>query len=97
MVVGPIQFSVSTNPIKLFKQGVVVQQKIPAGAMVNSDGEVVGKATTAQATAYLNGVPVGVLTNIEYGDATVMNPPFDKRKGGAVTPVKIRKGKRNVL
>lgn len=30
-------------------------------------------AVGATGTAHLNGVPVGVLTNVEYGDATVMN------------------------
>jgi hypothetical protein len=48
------------------EMGVAAAQKIPAGAMVASDGEVVGKATPARATAYLNGTPVGVLTGIDY-------------------------------
>lgn len=55
------------------QQKVAAGQKIPAGAMVTSDGEVVGKATPSRAIAYPNGIPVGVLTSVEYGDATVMN------------------------
>ena len=52
-------------------QKVAANQRIPKGAMVSSDGEVVGKAAPARGMAYLNGVPVGVMTNIEYDDTTV--------------------------